>query len=94
MPASDVALLITAVTGVIGAVGLIVTPIVVAVINVRAKRKGERVEQGQPVDHLGTLIADLTGARDYWRRRADEHMAERDEWRRRAERAEAQILED
>lgn len=71
MPIGDVVLLITAVSGVAGTVGLIFTPIIVAKIESRSAVKRERIEQGQPVDHLGALIADLQEARDFQRKRAD-----------------------
>lgn len=48
MQIADAVLLIGAITGVIGALGLIVTPITVAVINLRAKRRDQTAEQGQP----------------------------------------------
>jgi len=71
MAVSDVVQLIGAVTGVLGAVGLAVSPIIVAIINRKAKQ-AEKVTQGQPVDHLGILISDLARERDFQRRRAEE----------------------
>lgn len=70
MAISDVVQLIGAVTGVVGAAGLAVSPIIVAIINRKAKQ-AEKVQQGQPVDHLGTLIEDVTRERDFQRRRAE-----------------------
>lgn len=89
MDVAQTALLIGAFSTLLAAFGGIVVPIIVA----RIKRDSPEpppeekvVEQGQPVDHLGTLLGDILAQRD----RAQE---DRNYWRQRAETAEARVRE-